>query len=663
MKNCLCILGLVTALSVSAQADNEKKLSKKELIEQADYHFFKENLDKALELYNIILDNYPRNHYVQYHQYVAYHLTKGRGEDLDGLKEFEENEGHTDKFYNYWLGRIHYNRYEFELAQEHFQAFLELDIYKTREIIKETLQRLDDAKLAQEFYLNTNDFEIELLPSPINSEHADLSPAFFAGHNELLFVSSRPGLTEVDLLNPGFQVFHIEKDGSGDWNTPSVLNNLGILNHNNTKIEVVDNDGRLFVYQEENGEGDLLYSQPNGDTWTSPVEFDSNLKKRNIESHFFINDDETSILFSTRSLAGDLDIYQSELDAHTLEWSDPSPVIGGVNSNFDEDSPFLSHDGQTLYFSSNSPYSVGGFDVFKCEWQPVSQSWGSPENLGFPINTIDNEINFQLNADNISGFISSNRLHGEGDYDIYYFHKKGKVMASGSVYDELTKKPIEGLQIDFHPINYKDETFRTLSDQNGFYQNEIFTDEKFVVEISKDGRILHADEIESNHQELHKSFKQDFYITIPEILDQKTDFYALYDKRTPEPTYEKLSRLGSKFRAGQKAMLRNVYFDLHSAHIKEESIGVMNALLNMMTDYSDLRIVVEGHTDNSGSADLNLVLSQNRASSVKKFLVSNGISAERISTRGYGSTRPLASNDDEQDGRELNRRIEVVVIE
>ena len=663
MKPIFCLLYLAVCIPTLAQADNEKKLSKKELIEQADYYFFKENFPKALELYDSILHRYPKNHYTQYHRYVAHHLTDGRGNDLSGLKEFEKNEGHTDKFYNYWLGRIHHSRYEFDLAEEHFKAFLDLDIYRTKEILKESEQRLHDSKFAKSFYLNPNEYEIELLSFPINTEFADLSPAFFSGHDELLFVSSRPDVAKEELARNQFRIFHTTKEGSKEWNNPSPLNYLGYFDENNAKIEVVNNDGRLFVYKEDEMEGDLYFSEPNGSSWSSFREFDSELKKRKIESDFFINDTEDKVFFSTLGTKEDLDIYFSDLDPVTMIWSEPKPVPGLINTIANEDSPFLSHDGKTLYFSSNRPESVGGYDVFKSEWDEYNQSWTEPVNLGFPVNTIDDEINFQLNEDNISGFLSSNRLHGEGDYDIYYFHKQGKVLASGQVFNEATGALLDGYTIDFHPENYKDETFRVVTDNSGSYAKEIFTDEPFIVEISKNGQVFYRENIKSSHAELKKSFSQDFFVTLPERLDEKTDFYALYDKSQKDPTYEKLSKLGSKFRVGKKAMLRNIYFDIEATSIKPESKPTLNQLLAMMKEHSSLNIQIAGHTDNTGSEHVNLKISKERAKNVKNYLVYHGISNSRISTEGFGSLKPLASNDDEEEGRELNRRIEVIVIE
>lgn len=550
MKRYITLILVLCLCSISQAQNVEKKLSKKQLIEQADYYFFKENFTKALELYNQLMEDYPKNHYIQYHSFVAYHLSTGRGSDMTALKEYEENEGITDKFYNYWLGRIHYGRYEFELAERHFQAFLDIDIYRTHEIKKESEFFLNMAKRAKEFYAEVNDFEIEPLAAPINSEYADLSPAFFSEHDELLLVSSRPAGRLVDQ----YQVFYSLKSNN-KFSSPRVLRNLGALGENNTKIEVVNNDGKLFMYKEDTG-GDLYYSEPMSSGWSNPQEFNSGLREHLVESHFFINDDENIIYFASKGDNGKLDIFQSTLDPTNKSWSSPLPILGQVNSNSNEDHPFLSHDGQTLYFSSDCPESIGGYDIFKSTIDPVTGLWSAPENVGYPLNSIDDEINFQLNEDNISGFLSSNRLHGQGDFDIYYFHKQGKVLASGIVYDQLTMEPLPNAKVAFHPVKYKDESFTTSTNNFGTFELEVFEKEKFLVEVYFENQMLYSTEVYTTHDEHHKSFEQNFYVKVPDQLEQEVNYATLYQgEDTSKPKYERLEMIGNKFRSDRKSVV------------------------------------------------------------------------------------------------------------
>lgn len=661
MKYLYCVLVFLSHFA-TAQQMSEKRLSKKELIEQADYYFFREDFNKSLQLYNEILDNYPRNHYVQYHRYIAYQLTYGKESFLDSLKEYESNEGKTDKFYNYWLGRIHHNRYEFETAEKHFRAFLEMDVYKTKEITDESRDRLNAAIKAQKFYLSPNEYEVVNMGEPINSSASDLSPAFFANHDELLFTSARmnPNDPLYDSIINEFTIFHCIKSGDS-WGRPTALKNLGTFYDDNAKIEVVNNDGRLFFFDKK--DNSLYFSQPEeNDRWKTPIEFDGRLKVTEIASHFFINDEETMIYFSRRTSRGDLDLYQTTYNSGTSSWSDPIPVPGDVNTRYDEDSPFLSHDGSTLYYSTNNPkLSIGGYDVVSTAWGASSSSWGNATNLGFPINTVDDEINYSLNEDNISGFLSSNRLHGKGDFDIYFFHKQGKILVQGSVFDKATGRALADVRLDMRPTNNSDERFRSVTNAQGRFEKEVFAEETFRVEISIGEQLAHSELFFSKLDDHNRLIEKDFYITIPEEVKEETNFATLYDKKS-ESDYESVDMLGSKFRAGKKAMLRNIYFDIESAHLTQDSYEVLEHLYGVLKENESLMVEIGGHTDNTGTLQANMTLSEARANAVRDFLVKQGISGQRLIAKGYGPSQPLASNDDEENGRELNRRIEVRVL-
>jgi outer membrane protein OmpA-like peptidoglycan-associated protein len=639
--------------------DQDKNdLIKKKLVEEADAYFFQEDFTKALALYSEIIHDYPKSHYVQYHTFVAEHLSVKRGSDLKLLKEYEINEGHTDKFYNYWLGRIHLKRYEFEIATLHFKAFLNMNVYRTNEIKKETQGLIDFSIKAEKFYHNPNGYEIETIDSPINSKYTDISPAFFSNHDELLFMSSRPQAKD----DGEFRVFHALKSGES-WAEPTAVDALGSFEEKNSKIEIVNNDGRLFMYKDVKG-GDLYYSEQVSDNWTQPKEFNSTLRKNIVGSHFFINDAENMILFAVQTEEDNLDIYQSAIDPVDNSWSTPHPILGDVNSEYNDDNPYLSHDGKFLYFSSDRPESIGGYDVFKVAIDESTGLWGKPINMGFPINTIDDEVNFQLNEDNISGFLSSDRLHGQGGYDIYYFHEQGKVLASGSVYNNETKELLKGARVDYHPIKYKDEAFRSYTDAVGTYRLEIFQEEDFIVEISLGNDIVFTSQITSKHEQHRKVFAKDFYVNVPNHLTEETDFTTLYDgHESIQPKFEKVENMGSKFRKGEKAIVGNIYFNLQSTELDKSSASAITRIKKVMLSNPNMVIEIAGHTCNIGTADANMTISLQRAEYVKSQLISNGIAANRLIAKGYGQTQPLASNDDDEEGRELNRRIEIRVVQ
>ena len=628
----------------------------KKMVEKADMTLYRDELSEAIKLYDEVLEKRPDNTRAQYHQLIARHLSTSRGQDLTDLLAFEEDKGSTDKFYNYWMGRIHFLRYEFDLAERHFDAFLDLDTYKSKEIIRETLVFKDVIASAKKYYNNPSEYKLEQLDYPINSKHADLSPGFFNDQNELVFTSSRP-TSEWQKSPTDFLVFHALKKSSNGWSTPQILRSIGVLPKDAPKVEVVDEKGKLFIYKDQNG-GDLFVSSPEAHGWSVPKEFDAKISTTRLESDFFINDAQNKILFASKRGGNGQDIYESDLKPDGT-WTTPRPIAGNVNSRFDDDSPFISHDGQTLYFCSNRPESMGGFDVFQSQYNAMDKTWSEPVNLGFPINTIDDEINFQLHEDNLSGFLSSNRLHSLGDYDIYYFYKEGRTKMEGIVVDK-NGQPIANATVKYHPEKYLDETFSTSTDENGYYQLQLFSNESYRIEIFDDLTLIHEGQFETTTHGNNKVFKHDLKV-LTDVQNKQTDFASLYKGKNEEN--ESLSMLGSKFRVGQKAVLRNIYFRSGSASLNREATPVIDQIVAILTEHPNIRLEIGGHTDNVEARGNRYKVSLMRANTVKDQLVRNGIEADRISTKGYSASDPLASNDDEEDGRELNRRIEVRIIE
>ncbi len=649
MKITFISLTLIWSLQVSSQ--NIEKL-----ISEADYTLYKESFDKAYEQYENIHLLYPDEEQILYHKEIAYHLTEGRGTSLDNLLSFEDTKGVSDKFYNYWLGRVYFGRYEFEKARTHFKAFLDIKAYKSSTIINETkvfMRRIDKA---MDRYNDPNYYEIEPIGGGVNSKYADISPAFFGDNDELLFASSR---ASNDPKNPEFKIYHSTKSGI-TWSSPTEVSALGTFEKQNAKVEVVDKQGKLFIFK-ENGGGDLYYSTPNGNGWTKPEEFDSKIKKSLVESHFFISDDEDHILFASDKGGKGLDIYESFINRSTGEWSDPKPVKGGVNSDYNEDSPFISHDGNYLYFSSDRPGSTGGMDIYRSKYDSQFKRWTKAENIGFPVNTIDDEINFQLNPDGKTGYFSSNRLHGEGDYDIYYFHEIQKLLATGNVYDE-NGQVVSNAVVKFHPKRYEDESFTSEVNESGEYNVNLIAKEEFNVEVLIEDQVVFNGYFESKTSDFNNPIGQDFHITLPKEKVQKVDYASLFENKK-ENEVTTLDMLGNKFSVGKKVVINNIYFAFESDDIIVDNDHVVDHIYDVLVKNPKLQIEIGGHTDNVGTTDFNKELSLRRAKKIASMLTAKGIDTKRLVPVGYGESQPLASNDDEADGREINRRIEIKAIE
>lgn len=641
---CLCLSGL----DIQAQ-------TRKDQLRQIDIYFYDENFENVLDLSDKLEQEYPEETGHIYHKTIAYHLLN-RGREISDLLAFEDSEAKSDKFYNYWMGRVHMSRYELTEAVEHFQAFLDIKTYKSGVIRDEARYLLEWAKVAAESYNDPNDYEIEHLPKGINTKYEDLSPAFFDGHQELVFTSNR--LTGKN-RNGKYQIFHASKvDGS--WSEASPLEQIGKFDYDNAKIEIIEQDAGLYYYKDDYDGSFYVCSYDDEEGWTAGLELDEKLRKRHIESHFFINDQKNMILFAQGS--GDRhDLYQ--MDLRDGEWSQPYPIPGLINGEeSDEENPFVSHDGSTLYFSSNRDGTLGGYDIFKSDWDEDKNEWRRPVNMGFPINTLDDEVNFELTPSDQSGYLASNRLHSLGGFDIYYFHKEAKIVVKGLVADQKSGLPVPFAQVKFHPQTYEDESFIAYTDEEGRYEALVFNRDEFHVEVLVDETKIYDDRYTSYVPTDATFLTFDLSVDLPDNTKQHTNYTALYEGEDEEENVS-IDMIGNKFRSGKKAVVNNIYFDYRSYHLEESSAPILEEIRATLTKYPSLKIEIAGHTDNTGNDETNLLLSQKRAEAVRTHLVEYGVDGDRLIAKGYGAKLPLASNDDEKDGRELNRRIEIVALE
>lgn len=488
-KKAFFIIGLLSAISAYSQKEAK-------LYEEAEEALNANNFKKALSFYQQVSAIDPKYQDIEYKMEVCYLLTpSGDDRPLQKLLDLKSY-GEKDEHYYYWLGKVYTHRYMIGEAIDAFDLFAQKVSFTGNEDVVQTRELLAHAKQLKDFFDNPDDFEIHQLESPVNSPAAELTPVYSKKADELLFASNRNGSGEQ-----AFKIYYT-KSGPNGWTPVQEIKNLGTFTRSNANIEVVNEDGKLFIFKEENG-GDLFFSQPSGDTWTTPVEFDSKVSNNDIASHFFINEHEDRIIFASDERGTGLDIYESFKDPEDGKWSKPQPFHSAINSRYSEDSPYLSPDETKLYFCSDRPGGVGGYDVYVSTYDAKTFSWSEPKNMGWPINSPDDEFHFKMNEDQNSGYFVSNRLHTKGDYDIYFFWHIEKVKIEGRIFDQKVNGPLADAEIRFHPSQYLDEYFGSKIDETGRYSTSIISDEIFSVEIIVQGNVVHTEKFE-----IHESGKE-----------------------------------------------------------------------------------------------------------------------------------------------------------
>lgn len=390
-------------------------------------------------------------------------------------------------------------------------------------------------------------------------------------------------------------------------------------------------DGHFMIFtrcsdDEGYGDCDLYSAEYESGQWTNIRNLGSDINSAEWESQPSLSADGRMLFFASNREGGKggTDLWMCTRTTNG-RWSEPVN-LSALNTAGNEASPCIAADNATLYFSSDGWPGPGGFDVYMSKLS--SDGWSSPLDLGQPINTVADELFYtpQLASDN--AYFASSRSDSRGGLDLYKAVPNplppGAVTAViGTVADAKTKAPI-GARITVRDIQTEEEI-------SSFHSDDM--DGSYVVVLQR-GRTY--------------------------IITAEAEDYLFYSERFEIPANSRNSTIEKNIFMAKDAVRLLVFFDFDKAVLTRESTADLKRAVSFLKANSSIRVEVAGHTDNVGSVDYNKKLSLDRASSVKDFLVKNGIDGSRISVAGYGPDQPIAPNDTEE-GRAQNRRVELRV--
>jgi outer membrane protein OmpA-like peptidoglycan-associated protein/tetratricopeptide (TPR) repeat protein len=579
----------------------------------------------------------------------------------------------------YYIGEGYQYGFEFQNAidaYEKYKAKLLADPnYRGRDKVplRNVERRIYECQNALEFIVNPKNYSIVNLGNQINSPYDDFAPVFNEDESLVIFTTRRrEGNTseDVDNDNKPFEDVFYSRKVSGVW---SQATNIG--EEINTPFHdsnlALSADGKiLFVYKDENG-GDIYYSDIEDEAtgvWSPPKPLSDNINSSFGEPSISISPDEQLLFYSSDRPGGigGLDLYVSYKDEKG-RWGRSVNLGPMINTEEDDDSPFIDYDGKTLYFSSKGRKGMGQFDIFRSEFDSVEMDWKEPVNLGYPINTPDDDIYFVSTKDGERGYYASVREDGLGYLDIYMVTVPD-LLASNVPQSETEKEPEQDKEPDDGVIDKPDTEAAllpvTLMVRVRDAQSRQTVDARVKLTNSDTRVELLPQKKETGVYE----FKVLNQSASNFMLSAEKNGYAFKNQRVSLPAstaeaQEVRKTLDlSQMQVGVRGILRNIYFDFDKADLKEVSYNELNKLERMLASNPSYTVEISGHTDNIGSKSVNKRLSQRRAQVVVDYLVGKGIDASRLKAVGYGEERPLASNDDEKEGRELNRRVEFKVL-
>ncbi len=416
----------------------------------------------------------------------------------------------------------------------------------------------------------------------------------------------------------------------GDINSPAF--NEGAQN--------ISQDGNWLIFTGCNfpeglGSCDLYISYLTKNGWSEPKNLGPNVNSESWESTPSLSPDKKDLYFSSNVPGGfggkDIWVCHRNEDG---TWGEPLNLGSEINTSADESTPFIHADNRTLYFNSNGlPGYSEKPDIFVTRKSPDGK-WSKPENLGYPINTIDDEGSLIVASDGKTAYYSSDRNDTKGGLDIYTFELRKDIRpfktlwVKGKVFDIKTKNGLPA-SVELVDVKSRELVSKLQTDEDGNYLVTLPVGKDYAFNVKRKGYLFYSENYNISETYSDSTFQVDI----------------------PLQPIETNARM----------VLKNVFFDTKKTVLNPESITELDNVVRLLNENPNLKIQISGYTDNVGKPADNLKLSTGRAVAVVNYLLNKSIKNERLTFKGFGETNPVSANKTEE-GRAMNRRTELSVV-
>ena len=537
----------------------------------------------------------------------------------------------------YFLGEIAYQRKDYVNADVYLHKALDLQIGDP--YYSDAVMYAQNAKILADIINNPVKFNPKIVKG-ISTKYDEYLPVFSPDQEWSFFTrrsqrSSMQSITSVTVeefvsSNLGEDGFAVGTPLTYPFNMQSNEGGASITIDNKTlyytKCIRDDNTGYKNC--------DIYYVDRNFEDWSDVREFSKNISKIDSwESQPTVSSDGNTIIFSSDRSGGygKTDLY--EIKKINDSWTGPFNLGSVINSNEHEKSPYLHTDGKTLFFSSTNFPSLGGFDIFYSKKDSIG-NWQAPVNIGYPINTISDEISLFVSTDGDKAYFASNNFNGVGGWDIYSFdlydgaRPERVLFLKGSLLDE-NQQIIDDIELEIK--NIKTQQVTTIKVDRGSYVSSLTLeeDDDVLITVKKDGFAFASSYINAD----------DSTFNAPSNLN--------FEMQSLEE--------------GRSFNIDNIYFDNNSYEIMAATKEILIEFAKYLKINKTLVIEINGFTDNVGDKVDNQLLSENRSKAVRDLILLEGISEKRVFYNGFGESFPLSSNDTKK-GRAMNRRTEFKII-
>lgn len=528
----------------------------------------------------------------------------------------------------YQLGWLYFDRKNWQEAENYLKKFLDFD-----KINEEHGTRAEMMLTRAKLYAHPVPFSpvpVKALSTPDPEYLPYISP-----DKELAFFTRRFEMKDKNMLVPQsvekFMMARLQTDGTYDrGEAMEAPFNRGMSNNEGGATITIDNK-HLFFTVNNKGNFDLFTADKTDGYWGELKNLGAVNHARQWDSQPSITSDGQLLYFaSARDSVSGLDIYFSRKQEDGA-WSKAVKLGPSVNTNGNEKSPFIHGDNKTLYFASDSLPGLGGFDLFVIRKDDQGK-WGKPINLGYPINTDADEVSFFVSTDGKTGYFASNKVNGNSGYDIYSFELYPEARPSKVYFqkgdlkvgqDEMVPATIEVRDVVTNKLTRID-----IDSLTGEYAFMVNFDHDLMLSVKKEGFAF-----------------QSQYVS---------------QKDTANVSLQRKEIQLSQLEVGGQYTINDILFASNSDQLNDTIKVVLNEFAEYLVLNPTMKLSLQGHTDDIGSPESNMLLSESRAKTVSDYLLSRGIDKSRLTYQGFGETRPIASNATEE-GRAKNRRTVFVV--
>lgn len=544
------------------------------------------------------------------------------------------------------LGKIEFRLQKYDSAKVNFSKFLS---YKDINA---------DLSSRANVFLKSCDFAMEAVKHPvpfnpvnmgdsINTSNEEYFPAITADGKTFLFTRRLKSRDEYGHVADQ-EDFYVSNFVNNHWTIAHPLSEINTSGNEGAPSLSADGQYLFFAACMElggypgnrtgKGSCDIFISKKVGDKFKEPRNLGEPVNSGLWESQPSFSSDGRTLYFiraaKTKEGKTNRDIYVTHID-DSSHWSNPVSLSDKINTPGNEESVFIHPDDQTLYFSSDGHPGMGGLDIFMSKRQ-ADGSWGEPVNLGYPINTANDENSLLVSPSGNIAYFASDREGGKGGLDLYQFELYAAVQPEkisymkGKVFDAATKQPLVATFELIDLATSKPVIRSTSNSGNGEFLICVPAGKNYALNVSRDGYLFYSENFE--------------------LKDAKN---------SKEPVLKDVPLHAIK--AGESVVLKNIFYETDAFNLKDESKAELGKLISFLTKNQKIKIEISGHTDNVGAKVYNQSLSEKRAKAVYDYLVANSIDTTRLTFKGYGDSKPIASNEKEE-GRSQNRRTEFMIV-